>query len=109
MRQKAWMNKLNQPQNRPHRRARHRAEKQDRRHCVPAHRMLGAQIVNPKEECGREDFGDPAHLQKETGEPLRLARCRIFLMPPFYMWAIMLSPNCEHLISVPPSMRRAKS
>src|SRR5665213_2831416 len=32
--------------------------------------------------------------------------------PPFaeiYMCAMILSPNCEHLISVAPSMRRAKS
>ena len=28
---------------------------------------------------------------------------------PDYMWAMMLSPNAEHLISVAPSMRRAKS
>jgi len=46
---------------------------------------------------------------KKRAGKLALARSLKNNSDSAYMWAIMLSPKAEHLISVAPSIKRAKS
>jgi len=53
-----------------------------------------------KKSSTKNDHEDDPDIKKQSGDASLTA---------YVMWSIMLSPNSEHLISVAPSIKRAKS